>query len=410
MGTPFQLREVHYSAESAFAENVTTFATRIPVESADLSGLTHVRAPYQGGKSRMNAGEPDHVMTRGGSFSITTNLIGHHGTAAGALTPTWLYDLLSLGLGGGDVASVGTTINNTSTVTSLAVASVSGKALGQGLRVGTKGDGRGDGQFTIVNSPAGPITTLTALPGIPTNGDVVYASQAVFHSESACLTGLTSRRFAVSWVGSTGVEQIYIRGCQLSGLSITCPFNDVPKVTMTFVCAYWDYGASLTIPSALTLQNNYSQPVAAGSLFLQDYGTTTRAVYTPSEVELTYDIGTEPIVGPGAVFPLQSAVGFVRTRMKPTLRMRLPVASTWPTWWDSVESASSHFKHVLFTGSAVDGRALGIYMPRVKPCGQRPAIPVESNGQTYVDVFGMGVDDETRSTEIARSAVRIFMG
>jgi hypothetical protein len=408
MGSPYALREVQYAAESSFAAATNTFTTRIPVESCDLSGITQARIPEQAYRARMNAGVADHLGPRGGSFSMTFNLIGHHGTTAGALVETWLQDLLSDGLGGGDVGAVGTTINGASTSVSLAVAAVTGRLTGQGLRVGAKGDGRGDGQFAIVNSAAGPITLLTALPGSPSAADVVYAVQNAFHSESANLAGLGTKRFAVAWVGSN--EQLYLRGCQLSGLGITWPIGDLPKVTLTYVVADWEYGSALTIPSAVTLSNNYSQPQAAGSLYLQDYGTTTRQTFTPSEVEVSYDLQTQPIVGPGGVGLYQPIVGWVRTRMQPTIRMRVPFATTWPVWFDSAESASSHWKHILWSGSVVDGRATGFYMPRVKPIGARPAIPVESNGQTYLDVFGMGVDDESKSTEISRSAFRLFMG
>src|SRR5688572_12823716 len=143
MGTPFQLREIQSNDEASHAVNTTTFDTRHLVDSADPA-LVHERIPDASLTSRMNAGYPDHRGVRGGSFSFSMNLMGHQGTAAGALTETALQKLLRQGLGGGDTAGIGTTATAASSTTVINVSAVTGFAVGQGFRVGVKGDGRCD--------------------------------------------------------------------------------------------------------------------------------------------------------------------------------------------------------------------------------------------------------------------------
>jgi hypothetical protein len=406
MAGVYSVREFLYGVESVYAEAVTTHTTRVLVDnfSADLQ---HARIPDAALRNRMNAGGADHKGPRIGALSFTTNLIGHQGTAAGAQSQTWLQDLLSDGLGGGSTAGSGTTCSSGCTTTVLNVAATTNWVAGQGIRVGTVGDGRGEGQIGVIASvdSATQVTLKNALPGAPSAADVVYVMQVCHHAE----TGPANyKRFAI--VGTDTGNQIYMRGCQLSGLSLTFSYTDLCKIALTYGVGYWTDGTALTIPSGTTAESNYGQPAMGGSLFMQTYGTTTRQVYTPSEVEVTIGLGLEPIYGGSGTYSDQIIQGWVRTMARASIRLRVPFDAAWSTWWGQSESAAAHWRHLVYTASAADGRAVGMYFPRVKPSAQRPIIAVESAGQNYLDVFCEAVDDETASTELTKSSWRLFMG
>jgi hypothetical protein len=406
MAGVYSVKEFSYNVESSFAEASTTYGTRILVDSFSAD-LQHARIPDQAHRNRMNAGGADHKGPRIGALSFTTNLIGHQGATTGALTQTWLQDLLSDGLGGGSTAGIGRTVGVGSSATVIILNSTTGLEAGMGCRVGSVGDTRGNGQIGVIGTVDSgvQITLKNALDAAPANADQFYAMQVCHHAE----TGPTNyKRFAI--VGTDTGNQLYMRGCQLSGLSLTFSYTDLCKAALTYGVGYWTDGTALTIPSGTTAESNYGQPAMGGSLFMQTYGTTTRQVYTPSEVEVTIGLGLEPIYGGSGTYSDQVIQGWVRTMARAQVRLRVPFDAAWSTWWGQAESAAAHWRHMVYTASASDGRAVGMYFPRVKPTGPRPIIPVESAGQNYLDVFCEAVDDETASTELTKSSWRLFMG
>lgn len=424
MAAPFQLGEVHYSAESAFAENAeaassNTYTHRILTLGVPDHNPMQNRDPDGSIRSRMDEEGLPHIGVREGEVSFTTYLVGHGGTAAGALTETFQQDLISDGLGGGNTASVGTTISGAgSTATAINVTAGTTFSAGGACRIGVKGDARGDGQFLIIGTitDASPdvLNLLTAAPAAPTtNGDVVYAVQVAYHDESAALANtLGTKRFMVGH--TTAGTPVHYMGCQLAGLKLEFPLEggtSKPTVTYRYRAAYWDH-ANVTIPSSSPSASAADcQPVSGGSMFINDVGTATRATITPGRISLDLELGLEPIYGPGGNGTYQHIVGWQRTVCKPTLTVDLPwsTATTYKTWWDTANSSIA-YKHILFTASAVNGRAVGFYMPRVMPYGNRPSRVINVNGQQYATVQFRGVSGATTTSELTRSAIRILAG
>lgn len=413
MANVYRLQELHVNNEAAFAENAetpasNTFDTYLPALSCTLT-VDQERIRDMGYRSRMNEENLSNLGIRVAAIEFEQHLCGHFTTTAGALTPTQQWTLLKDGLGGGSSAMNGTTISAATTGASYTFTSSVGLAAGMLGRIGSKAEARGNGQLFVANSVAGPVTSLISLPGTPSNGDVVYAMLQAYHDESVAST-LTTKRFEGCWSSSptTGL-QFQILGCQLAGVKMTFPQDGtMPRITFRYLGAYWQRYAS-TVPSALTMGNHYTGPVAAGSMFVQAVGTSTRNTETPASIELDLDLGLEPIIGPGGNGTYQTIVGWQRTGCKPTLTLQIPWEDSYETWFDT-NNSSIVAKHIGFNTNASDGRCFAFYMPNAIPVGNKPSKPIEVNGQAYVPVTFLGRDGTTTTSELTRSAIRFGIG
>ncbi len=400
-----RVKEIQYAAEGSFAENASSLSSntwdkRIPVLEADISGLTQERIPNAAFQNRQNETLPGHLGVRQGTFSFTCYWDGHAGVTTGSLTETWLQDLLSDALGGGNTAQVGGAVAGSGiTVINLGTTHTATLVAGAIVRVGSKGDGKGDGQAAVVGTaPA----LITALPAAPIATDVIYATQLAYPTETPSAT----KRFLFGYTG-TG-EQWHMVGCQLAGLDFTIGTGQLPTVKLTYRCAYWGRSAT-SIPSAVALEDCRTAPTAGGSLFVQDVGTTTRATFDASEVTLSLDLGlanVESVSSSKATY--QTITNYVRTRCIPTVTFKAPWVSTFETLYDTDGSATTH-KHILFTCNPTDGRSVGFYMPRAYIASPKPTVE-EINEQSYVPVTFVGREGTTTTNDLTKSAIRFFMG
>lgn len=415
MAAPYRLLELQYSAESSFAEfaeapGSATFSNRIPCKSYTLT-TSQERIRDGGLVARMNAESLSMLGPRSAELSFTVNWCGHFTTTAGALTQTWQQDLLSDGLGGGSTAFGGTTVSAASSGSSVTFTSTASLAAGMIVRVGAKGDAKGDGQPAVVGSVASPVTFLTALPGTPASPDVIYASQVAYHDESVAAGGtLGSKRFLCGWATSpTAGAQYTLMGGQLASIAINLPVgqNAVPELTFTYRFAYWARSA-VTIPSSsLSLENNYTGPIVGNQVFYGATGTATSATVQAAQVNLTIDLGLEPIYGGTLAGSYQQVGGWQRTMCKPSLSMMVPWQTAQETLFDTANSSYTH-RQILWNSNTLDGRCVGFYMPRAFHVGNRPSQPVEINSQLYTPINLVGVDSTVTTSELTLSAVRLF--
>lgn len=400
----FALREVCYATEGSFAENATapgsnTWSTRFPVLSIDSGPPAHDRQSDSSIQNRQNETRPGFLGARSATFDFTCYWGGHNGTTGGALTETWLQDLLSDGLGGGNVAQVGAAVSSGTSATQFASAGTA--VSGAVVRVGAKADGRADGQAGVVNN-ATTITLHTALPGTPNGSDTMYATQMAFSQETVS----TSKRFLCAFT-DTGAQYHYM-GCQLARLKFNLPIGGLPTVGLGYDVAYWDRTA-VTTPSALALEDNRAAPIAGGSVFIQTVGTTTRAIESPAEITLELDIGITAQHGPAAgQANYQSINALTRTRCVPKVSLLVPWSTTYDSLYNTDGAATTH-KHILVCCNATDGRSVGFYLPRAYVVGPRPTYE-DYNGLTYQRLTFQGREGTDTATELTRSAVRFFMG
>lgn len=410
MPEAFRLRQVLVNDESTFGADSATYGTKIPINSATFTPDA-TRIEDTGHRERQAAHNPTNIGLRSGTLEFNVNWVGHFTTSAGALTATWLHNLIGDGLGGKNSAQVGASGGVGATaVTDENIGSDHTATLVAGgvIRVGAKGDGGGDGQCAAVDTTAGAL--LTALPAVPNAVDDVGACLMQYHDESLS-TSLTSKRFLI--MHATTGAQYRVLGAQLSGLAFSMPMdNTIPTVTLSYSAAYYNRTATTYPETSTTLGSHEAAPIAAGSFFLQDQQAATSRTNnteTTSEITLNVNLGLSEIRGPGGVNAGQNIVGWARTDARTTLEISIPWVSTYETWWDTDNDTITN-KHALFTANTIDGRTVGFYCPNLRPMGQRPDVPVEVNEQNFVKVMFNCDEGTDTATELTRSAVRFFAG
>lgn len=400
----FFTQETGYAIEASFGVATNTVTYRVPTNGLSRVTLRQERMPDLAARSRQNAQGVSHIGGRSASLEFDVYFTGYGTATTGTLVAQWINTLLRYGLGGYNISQVGGTVNAPTSAVQFTTTGVTGVA-GAVVRVGSKGDGRADGQAAVVQS-TGPMVLDTALPATPNAADVVYVAGMFYHDESTS-NSLSSFRFVVQHT-TTGAQYV-LRGGQLASLGITFPHGDMPVMSCRFEFANWDRVA-ITTPTSNGVGFNDCAPVAGGSVFLQAAGTATRNVVEAAEIELSIDMGLAPRVGPGGVGNYQSIGGWHRTRCVPTLTLTVPWVDTYETWWDTSNQSIVN-KHCLITPNVSDGsRTGGVYLPNLFPIGPRPSAPVNVNELSYVRFSMRGTEGADTTNELTRSAVRIFQG
>lgn len=358
---PSSLGAASYEVESAWAEAVDTWGTRLqllgePIIPSDIQqriaepitkqyreeGKMGVRGPWQG------------------SFSVKLAWTGQGGTGGtGATTDTDLYTLLVNAIGGGSSDCVGGTVNVS---TSASQFSTTGATLESGnmIRLGALGDGDGEGQFLAVNNIS-TATLLTAAAGTPVSAQVIYAPLHVYPLEQAG-TAIVSTR----WLLQTENGQWSAKGCFPTAISFEgYNVGEQPSVTITYGVSRWEE-ANETFPNATATAAKDGTIVAAGSCFLQDVGTVTRQTFSIRNWSFNVDLQTQPLMGPGGIDGYQVIVGAVRTRCAASFSLTADAEAVGTNSFLDIYTGGT-LQHCLMTLSATAGKAIGIYFPNCRP-------------------------------------------
>lgn len=413
MAAVARLFELLSNVEGSFCENATspgsnTFDTKMPVLDYTFTPVQE-RIPDMGRRGRMNDEGLSNIGVKSWTLEVETYLIGHLTTSAASLTQTWQHKMLANGFGGTNITVDGTTVSAATTGSSVTFTANTDWLAGMIGWCGAKGDGRGDGQAFTVNTVASPMTFLTALPGTPSAADVIYAGQQFYHDESVAYS-LSSYRFQCGYSSTpTSGAQFQALGGQLAAIAFKFPFGDLPRVRFTYHGADWYQVAATTPNTSLAIKDQFCAPTASGRFFINDYGTATAAVEVPAELELSIDMGLEPVIGPGGNGIYQNIVGWVRSKAQPSLMVKIPFKTAYQTWWETANQTIA-FKHIGFNANIVDGRRVAFYMPKVFPIGPKPIFPTVVNNQTYIQLMFRGTDDLAGSTELQKSAFRMALG
>ena len=366
MSNAAALGAICYEAESAWGEDVTTFATQRlnVIGPVDLTAIVHDKIAPDRLVQYQNDGTQFITTTQGGTFKTKLYWTGHGSTMVGSPTVDAAETFMALAFG--MAVNISATASTTLTGGTAAVptTTASGTFDAGGLcRVGTLGDGRGNGQFYAITTHTTTSLTLRgALAGSPSNGDVLYPVFQIHGPENPTTTSVTSVRF----LAQTANLQYELHGCFPQEI-VLAGFNpgEVPTIEITWGVSWWRYSTA-TFPSAAT-QTGPFQPaaIAAGSLNVQVVGTTTRSTRSYRNLTLTHKLNVVPLMGPGGVSANQKIVGARRTPCQIEL-----------SWTEDADAATTSpvlpgfgtgtsFYHIEFTGSTADGSAFGFACPRV---------------------------------------------
>lgn len=338
-----------------------------------------------------------------GQFTVEVALTGHGGATTGALTETDLTSLLENVLVGKSVAQVGGTV--AAAPTSASEFAVDGGATveaGSMIRVGSLKDNRGDGQFAVVDN-ASTITLKNALGATPNENDVVYAAQMVYPSEGTSFSAITSTR----WHLMTANGQWKARGCFPVSLEFTgLNEGEQPRARITYGVSRWEE-ANGTFPSAVATDAKDGAIVAAGSVFLQNKGTSTRQTFSVRNWGLTINFASQPLMGPGGEDSYQTIVGAIRTNAEASISLTIDAEASGTNTLNDIFTGSTA-QHCCISLSVEDGKALGFYFPNLVATNYVTQEPVDGINRRTINFDAL--TDTTSANARVMSSWRLAMG
>lgn len=401
-----KLQHLSYVAESSWAENSTsaTSAQTIPITAMiDASQLGRAMidpgrvTQYRNERPKMIPGIFDGV-----EFSIEFECVGHGSATSGSVTATAYENLLGWFIGTVASTVAGDVVAAADTAASFDV-NVATYPAGHLVRVGAKSDTRADGQWAAVSShSAGVLTLLTALPAAPsdTPADVVHSSVVVHTTESSC--AVSSWRIFLA----TADQSWILHGCFPKSLKMTGGIGQISKWQGT-IGVSWVEPANSTFPNtAATAAWTYNAaPAAAGSFFLQTYGTSTRQAVSPRQFAIDITLGIVQVSGYDGVSTAQVVTGAKRTPddVKVSLALDAGGASATPTWWTAWDTNARY--HLLAGYNVAPTKAFACYLPNLAWSGKQPT-QSDIDGLNRVVLEFVAGADTAGATDLARSAMR----
>lgn len=408
MSNNAELLNVLYTTEGSYCENLATFGTALPlIDQVDLSGLSREKQMINFTKQYAHEGYQDVLMPfMGKSVKLTGRLTGLGATAVGAVPTSDMVVFLGFLVGNSAIGLATSTTFTGGTAAVPTTAVVSGVVAGSLVHGGAIGDARVGGQWLPVATHAtSSLTLLLAAPGIPSNGDVLFGSRIVHPSESPGVAEvLASFRMQVL----TANGHYILRGCSMQDFKVTgLSPGELPQWEATIGVAHVVSNSS-TFPSATVAQKHSSTPVANGSFAYNVVGTTARLTETARSVTLTLGDTGECLVGTGGNFEGQVYQSCRRKPGKTTIELVLDQEATGTnTWRDraNLDPNTAPFYHGVYSISCADGRAVGIYFPRLKLVNE--PIQINDGGYNRTRVTFEALKGITDTTELTRSNWRM---
>lgn len=364
MANPGALGAITYETEASFGVDTTTFSTlRLPITApVDASGLVHNKIDSERVVQYRNDGTAWILGTMGGSFKTKFLLPGHGSSTSGSPTLSGLETLLGYVFGNVALSATASTTATAGTAASWTTAASGTFSAGSIMFGGSLADARGNGQAHVISTHSGTtMALLTASGGAPNNGDVVFPTAMIYPSEAPTSTTVTSLRMLLQTSNLMyECHGVYPTSVAISGLNA----GELPTIEITWAVAWWRYSTS-TFPSTVSTEAHNPGAVAAGSLFVNDVGTSTRATRTWRNFTVEYTLGMETLRGPGGVNAYQDIVGCRRTpdKIKVSWTEDADAATTTPVL-PGYGTATTR-KHMLYTSSTAAGSRLAMYFPNL---------------------------------------------
>ncbi len=398
---------VLWATESSFGELSTTFDRRLPIrgEINDIiSGLSQDRYDPGYTHSYANDGTHSSKLVQGGSFTLRGNLTGFGSTSAGALAATEQSRFLGHVVGNSDITQDGGTVNTPTSAIQASLTGVTGLAGGI-FALGVLGDGDGEGQCYAFNNPA-TATWLNAAAGTPLAAAPVRVAQLVYPSESPTSTSVQSLRLQAQ----SSDQRANIYGVCPTSLAFTgLNTGEVPQWEVGCSAAAWEKESASTFPTTVSTDHFAPAPVAAGTLFMNTVGTSTRVLIDYRDISINIDLQTVPLMGPNAPRTYQGQVGCRRTRCKARLQFTVDAETagtdTWGDAWNTADLSQS-FRHAMLTLNPSDGQQVAFYFPKLKFVGARPTQHTR-NGLNAVTVMFEALTGGTTTNALTLSNWRM---
>lgn len=181
----------------------------------DRSGLVYPHAPNPSVRTRRRGLEKGIKTVRGGTFTISFFLNSATGAGNDAIKT-----LLSKVYGGLSTPTASTaTVGAGSTTSQIASTGIGAKVEpGAAVLVGTRGDGRGDGEVRVISAEAAnTIDVSIAMKAAPNSGDTIWLGHTVYPDPDAAQEYM---EFLLIGKDGTSPNQINCVGCQATSVTL----------------------------------------------------------------------------------------------------------------------------------------------------------------------------------------------
>jgi hypothetical protein len=415
----FALQELWYkdlaAVRSASATAASTFvatATKLAAFDVNVSGL----------KQEVVADKTIQTAPDGKPGSIHARRIGEvsfkmwlEGGRTATTSPGALATLLGAAMGGlHNPAAIDDAAEAGSTATVI-VAAAHGLVENEGVLVGVVGDGRGGGKVSFVKDAtatgAGDYELQLALPVAPNAADVLKNGHTLFldYTDESYMDFL----FVGSHVGTGATndpDSVQAIGCSLSAVTFGGFDEGAAWVEMTFKCADWAWVAYASQTTfAHTTDGAGAGPVSgseAGSLLLQDAGTTTRKQVAAGGIEITLPIGLQMkrdnnySNGCGGWVKLPNAPG-----VGPTIKFQAYWADLVDMPGLFADSAARTKKQCLFQVGSTAQQVVAFYMQEATLAPVAPDVRGSLEESTALTLTLLG--DSGRATDLSDATDRL---
>jgi hypothetical protein len=324
------------------------------------------------------------------TFKTRHYLYGHGTTTAGALTNTPLAAILAQVFGQAKFSDNGGVDDGGGSATQLSMDGGSeAMAAGSLVRVGAAGDGRGNGQFHVVNAPTGsPVTSATlrnAMEAAADDGDVVYAAQLIYPISDILDVGqITSDGSAsnntVRWQIGTANGVIVAKGCVGIDAEITFQFGGPPIIEIEWATVYWSHLSGITFPAAEALNCKAPGVWSRGSLWINDYDVTTRQVVGLRGITVKLGLNIVHLDGDDVENEGQTITKHLRGPYETMVELLFEKETHGTnTWYDLALTDPNTIKpqRIVFTMNPIDGRSVGFHFPYCKIVAVPQQTPVD---------------------------------
>lgn len=311
-------------------------------------------------------------------------------TGASAATP-WLGVALKAGLGG-EASGGGSTVQTSSTTTSLIVGTGHGSRFKIGTWIGVEVSGALE-WARVVNVSTDTLTLVPALSGTPTTSGVVVNSYCYFPTE----TNTQSLYFQHAKAQDSSASK-YSLGGGLTGLKLTTQRGEYLSAEWSLQFVTWAAPTTDTV-AVTTASDGMAAPVVMrnATTLLQAAATTSTKVHYPIEVldvELPQNLAMDYVKELGGV---EGNVGVMRAgECRPWTKLKLTVRadSQLKTWYDA--QTTLQFVLQVPAGSGTTTRAVILDVPSCVIVAM--TTPKESGGMWRQDVMLEGLEDTTTTT------------
>lgn len=418
MGSPFAIRQLDYKSDTTFATtfgNASAFSgTKLPILSYDASGLEYGFEPDPGMQTRRYARQQPVPGQREGSFTFSTPADAGASDNTANIIATFLSKIMggiqtandsdrSITL---DDSGTGGPSHSTSRIYA-ASGTFNSEVVGSGIMLGTRGDGKGNGEVRRISavgtegsSDYADVDMLWS--GTPADTDVAVIATTVYLDPDA-----TQEYIDFLAMGHPSNVQRQMISCQgVFELQSLAP-GEKPRFMFTMTPADWEWSTSnlgtlsSTVPSKV-----YPGERGLGGLFLQDNGSTGRTVFKggdvalPSFMEYVPDDSHNGVNGKG---------GWTKMPTSPIISLTLQMDEDMPGLYndfanEAVGGSSAQAKQLMVQYGHTKQQCFAIDIPKCYLLGD----PKETdlNGLAAVRITLQADEAATSGTDLARSPIR----